>query len=714
MNSTFFRKAIDIGIYSSTILLTFLLVFEQFLVLPSLVSWIGHWHPIILHFPIVLILVTVIQYWRKDTFFPWYLGITTLLTLVSGITGFLLSLEGGTKGELILIHQWMGIAVAFLMVCWYWFFQKPSVSKKYILLLHVCLVLSIILTGHLGGMVTHGEDFLTPEWMKDEPSLTLTEESNVYMDVVRPILDEKCVSCHNSNKSKGELMLSDYASILKGGESGLIIDPNDLENSRIIQAIHFPIDDDKHMPPKDEKQLSPNDMAILTAWVASGASESLLIGEIDQQSELYTLVETEMEKNESQRWANLPSVSNDEIAELSSDYCTIRRLYNQSNALQVLIFPDKTYSSEFVQKLKTISKNIVELNLDNLPLSDKEMKTINSFVNLESLNIGNTGLSNEAFAAMGNMDNLKSLKAFETNIGDEVLNQIALFTNLSELYLYNTQITDEGITDLKSKKADLHIVTVPFQALDFKSVLPTPTVDPQKHFFNEPFYIKLIHPLQGIDILYSRDGKMPNANSPKFSDSLKIDASFKIKYFASKQGWEPSMIDSVEFIETKKLPISYELKNPPNQKYTGKGKEILFDLEKGLDDYTDSSWMAFREEPFLLTAEFDHEFILNGVILSSVVQTDPYLFPPSSIKIYGGRQKDKLILLGELNPEIPKERREKHLEFYTCTTIPASVNFVKIIVEPLQKIPIWHQGKGDRAWFFIDEVVFMDKMSGVL
>ncbi len=708
MNSTFFKKTIATGIYSLVILLIFLLVFEQFLALPVLVQWIGHWHPLILHFPIVLILVTIIQYWRKDTYFSWYLGLTTLLTLVSAITGLLLSLEGVSKGELILTHQWLGITVSFLMVCWYWFFQKPLISKKYIKILQGCLVLFIILTGHLGGMVTHGEDFLTPEWAKAEKILALTDESNVYSDFVQPILNRRCISCHNPNKNKGELILTNYASILEGGHSGLIIDTKDLGQSGIIQAIHFPIDDEHHMPPKDEKQLSPSEIAILTAWVSAGAPDSLLFREIDRQSELYQLAEAELEKYKSQRWTDLPSVSDEEINELTSNYCTIRRMYNQSNALQILIFPNKTYAAELVQKLKPIAKNIVELDLSNLPLSEKEMKMINTFDNLESLNIGNTGLSNEIFSAMGKMSNLKSLKAFDTEIGDEVLNQIESFTNLTELYLYNTQLTDKGIEELISKNDRLEVITIPKVALDFKSVLPTPVVDPQKQFFADPFYIKLIHPLKGIDILYTMDGNRPDQKSNKFTDSLRVDSSYKLKYFASKEGWEPSKVDSIEFIKSDRLPINYSLKNPPNKKYQGKGKALLFDLQKGLDDYNDSSWMAFREEPFILTCEFDHEFVLNGVILSSIVQTDPYLFPPSSIKIYGGQQSDMLKLLGELNPKVPKDRQERQIEFYTTSIKPASVNFIKIVAVPLQKIPIWHQGKGEPAWFFIDEVVFIN------
>ena len=125
------KNFFDFGIYSLAILLAFFLVFERYLELPFLVSWLGHWHPLILHFPIVMILVTIVQYWRNDPGFSWYLSLTTILTLVSAITGLLLSFEGGTKGDLILTHQWLGVSVAFLMTSWYWFSKIPSFSQAY-------------------------------------------------------------------------------------------------------------------------------------------------------------------------------------------------------------------------------------------------------------------------------------------------------------------------------------------------------------------------------------------------------------------------------------------------------------------------------------------------------------------------------------------------------------------------------------------------------
>jgi hypothetical protein len=131
---------------------------------------------------------------------------------------------------------------------------------------------------------------------------------------------------------------------------------------------------------------------------------------------------------------------------------------------------------------------------------------------------------------------------------------------------------------------------------------------------------------------------------------------------------------------------------------------LLFDLEKGPDNFGDSAWMAFREEPFVLNCSWDQEISLSSVAISTIIQTDPYIFPPQSILVKGGPSKNNMKVLGQMNPEKIRERREKYFDYFTIAVAPAVIKYLQIEVLPLQSLPVWHQGKGQKAWFFIDEV----------
>jgi|SRR5579883_1153528 len=87
---------------------------------------------------------------------------------------------------------------------------------------------------------------------------------------IRPLLAEKCLSCHGGpgGKTKGGLKLTSRADILKGGDSGQsVVKPGIPEESLIIKAVKYT--DDLKMPPKGK--LSDQEIADLTKWVKAGA-----------------------------------------------------------------------------------------------------------------------------------------------------------------------------------------------------------------------------------------------------------------------------------------------------------------------------------------------------------------------------------------------------------------------------------------------------------
>jgi mono/diheme cytochrome c family protein len=84
---------------------------------------------------------------------------------------------------------------------------------------------------------------------------------------VRPLLANNCWGCHTQS-AMGGLRLDSRESILKGGKSGPAIVPNKPADSLMIQAVTHRHERLK-MPPSGK--LADADIAILTAWVESGA-----------------------------------------------------------------------------------------------------------------------------------------------------------------------------------------------------------------------------------------------------------------------------------------------------------------------------------------------------------------------------------------------------------------------------------------------------------
>ena len=92
----------------------------------------------------------------------------------------------------------------------------------------------------------------------------------VSFEQVRPVLETRCLECHNPDKVKGKLLMSTQAGFLKGGANGPIIEPGQPDRSELVKRVHLPKDHEDLMPPKGGP-LPPAELALLRGWVAAGA-----------------------------------------------------------------------------------------------------------------------------------------------------------------------------------------------------------------------------------------------------------------------------------------------------------------------------------------------------------------------------------------------------------------------------------------------------------
>jgi mono/diheme cytochrome c family protein len=93
------------------------------------------------------------------------------------------------------------------------------------------------------------------------------EQRAFFEEKVRPILESHCFNCHGPTKQKAGLRLDSRTAMMRGGESGPILEPGDPAASRLIEVIRY--DGDTQMPPR--RKLDDAEIAVLTRWVKQGA-----------------------------------------------------------------------------------------------------------------------------------------------------------------------------------------------------------------------------------------------------------------------------------------------------------------------------------------------------------------------------------------------------------------------------------------------------------
>jgi cytochrome c553 len=86
---------------------------------------------------------------------------------------------------------------------------------------------------------------------------------------IRPILAERCFSCHGSRQQESDFRLDRREDALKGGENGAAIVPGKAAESPLLERIASK-DPDQRMPPKGDP-LPPDSVAIIRTWIDQGA-----------------------------------------------------------------------------------------------------------------------------------------------------------------------------------------------------------------------------------------------------------------------------------------------------------------------------------------------------------------------------------------------------------------------------------------------------------
>jgi uncharacterized membrane protein len=263
-------------------------------------QFLGRFHPILVHLPIgLLVLVPLLEiagaFGRREDLRSaagFVLGVAAAGALAAALDGWLLAWSGGYGGRLVIHHMWSGMALAALVLVTAWargvFAPEPRRWPGFAFVYGPLLLGTVALmawTGHLGGQLSHGEDFMTERmparlrsWLgiplaaKPAPPAPSVGAPSVYGSRISPILTRSCVSCHNPNKIKGGLRLDTYAQLMQGGDDGPVIEPWLPQESDLIRRITLPPDDDDHMPSNGKNPLSAAEIKLIEQWIADGAS----------------------------------------------------------------------------------------------------------------------------------------------------------------------------------------------------------------------------------------------------------------------------------------------------------------------------------------------------------------------------------------------------------------------------------------------------------
>lgn len=442
-------------------------------------DFLGSLHPLIVHLPIGIVLLTIaIDVFMRNKnnsvhrvitmgwFFSFFSG------LLAALFGWFLGDNGYYFESQINIHRWSGVAfVGLCFIIWLLRYINFRFSKSFNRSVNLTTILLLMITGHFGGEMTHGQNYLfenLPYVQKKISVIPLSEAKRsetdslfVFEDLVYPVLEEKCMACHNQNRAYGGLNMSTLETMVKGGNSGAGIQNGKPFESLIYKRVSFPHDHPKFMPPSGVP-LSYDQIATLEWWIDNGAEKQMPVTLARNDAKIQRLMELQYgldlrEKTYLETLA-LASPTPEELKTIQGEEY-IWRFLNPEQSFLDLKFTKKKIETNDLLKIQSIKKNVTWLNLTDCMLNDNHLSYLSDFPNLTRLKIQKNPLvTNKGIEALQNLENLTELNLYGTRISNAALNTLGQMESLKKLFLWNTRITAKAIADFKAQHPDVEVI----------------------------------------------------------------------------------------------------------------------------------------------------------------------------------------------------------------------------------------------------------------
>jgi mono/diheme cytochrome c family protein/uncharacterized membrane protein len=435
----------------------------------TITEFIGHFHPVLVHLPIGILLIAALFQLlsRKEKLQSLHVAVGIALfwgmisAIVSCISGFLLSRSDDYDESLISKHQWFGISVAVSSIIAYYLSKKNSKYTKWVMAL---MTLLIIITGHLGGSITHGSDYLTKSFSSGNESNSETKRKPIpdvqqaiaYADIIKPILESRCYGCHGPNKQKGKLRLDEPDFILKGGKDGKIVIGGKADESNLIERIFLPKENEDHMPPKEKAQLTRQDLDLLHWWVSSGADFNKKVNELPQTNKIKPVL-LALQSGEVKEEINLSDIPEKKVEEANE--AAVKKLKDRGVAIIPVAQNSNYLSANFVavdsvtendlQLLEQLKKQLLWLKLGYKKISDKDLIAISKLSSLTRLHLERTGVTDKGMGAIKSLSQLQYINLVGTGVTAKGLEELKELKNLRQVFIYQTGITSNELMNLK-------------------------------------------------------------------------------------------------------------------------------------------------------------------------------------------------------------------------------------------------------------------------
>jgi hypothetical protein len=272
---------------------------------------------------------------------------------------------------------------------------------------------------------------------------------------ILPILQDRCIECHQTPyekngrlyKPKAGLRMDGLAHLMFGSDDGPVLIPNHPSKSAIYTRVVLPAVDDDRMPPKGDP-LTNVQQNLLRQWIGQGADFGAWVGATDGVEKLVRKDATEQAKVPEfvtffqKLGQGRKAVSQELITDLrKATGLLIRPIGKDSPLLEArVVTRHGRVNDEVFKKLLPLQNLLVRLDIRDTAVTDNVCITLSKFNSLVELNLRGCKVGDRGVSQLMGLKDLQSLNLGKTEVTKDGVVQLLQLPSLATLNLWQSKV----------------------------------------------------------------------------------------------------------------------------------------------------------------------------------------------------------------------------------------------------------------------------------
>ncbi|WP_226063881.1 GH92 family glycosyl hydrolase [Kaistella polysaccharea] len=240
----------------------------------------------------------------------------------------------------------------------------------------------------------------------------------------------------------------------------------------------------------------------------------------------------------------------------------------------------------------------------------------------------------------------------------------------------------------------------------FIDLVAVPVIESSSPVFDKAITVK-IKALNKNDQLFYMTLDEDDANVRKrfipYKKPFRISKTTTVSAYAENKGEKSAVVTAI--FNRKPNNWSIETKSKYTQQYDAGGKEGLIDGIFGDENCRKGNWQGYQAQDFEAVIDLKTQRNIKEISSRYLQDSRSWILMPVQVEYYLSSDNKVFFKIATVQNMLDPKITENTVREFKAEILPTEARYLKIVAKNFGKLPEWHQGYGDDAYIFVDEIM---------